>query len=56
MKDYKAIELYLDNDDAGDKYTNIVLENFENVTDCRAIFKGFKDYNEWFAVCELEVR
>lgn len=55
LKDYKAIELYLDNDDSGDKYTNIVLENFENVTDCRAIFKGFKDYSEWFSVCELEV-
>jgi DNA primase len=56
LKDYKAIELYLDNDDAGDKYTNIALENFQNSTDCRSIFRGFKDYNEWFSVCELEVR
>ncbi|EPE9900235.1 putative excision protein of mobilizable transposon TraP [Flavobacterium psychrophilum] len=56
LKDYKAIELYLDNDSAGDKYTNVVIENFENAVDCRAIFKGFKDYNEWFSVCELEVR
>jgi DNA primase len=56
LEEYKAIELYLDNDDAGDKYTNTVLENFQNSTDCRAIFKGFKDYNEWFSVCELEVR
>ncbi len=49
FNDYKSIELYLDNDDSGDKYTNIVLESFLNSTDCRAIFKGFKDYNE-FAV------
>ncbi len=55
LNEYKAIELYLDNDDAGTKHTNIVLENFENAVDCRAIFKGFKDYNEWFAVCQLEV-
>lgn len=56
LKDYKAIELFLDNDDAGDKYTNIVLENFENATDFRKLFYPFKDYNEWFSVCELEVR
>jgi hypothetical protein len=40
--------LYLDNDDAGDKYTNIVLENFQNAIDCRMIFKDYNDYNEWF--------
>ncbi|AIN72038.1 DNA primase [Flavobacterium psychrophilum FPG101] len=56
LENYDTIELYLDNDEAGDKHTNIVLENFENAVDCRAIFKGFKDYNEWFSVCELEVR
>ena len=56
LKDYKAIELYLDNDEAGDKYTNIIKEKFPNSVDCRHIFKGFKDFNEWFSVCELEVR
>ena len=47
LDDYEAIELFLDNDDAGDKYTNIVLENFQNATDCRVLYKDFKDYNEW---------
>lgn len=47
FNDYNSIELYLDNDDSGDKYTNIVLGSFRNSTDCRAIFKGFKDYNEF---------
>ena len=56
LKDYKAIELYLDNDEAGDKYTNMVKAMFENSVDCRSIFNGFKDFNEWFSVCELEVR
>ncbi|MCB6000073.1 toprim domain-containing protein [Flavobacterium psychrophilum] len=48
-------ELYLDNDEAGDKYTNIVLDNFENAIDCRAIFKDYKDYSEWFSLMQLEV-
>jgi hypothetical protein len=56
LKDYEAIEIYLDNDEAGNKYTNIIQENYKNSTDCRAIYRGFKDYNEWFSVCELEVR
>ena len=56
LKYYKAIELYLDNDEAGDKYTNMVKAMFENSVDYRHIFNGFKDFNEWFSVCELEVR
>ncbi|MEB3801742.1 toprim domain-containing protein [Flavobacterium columnare] len=55
LKNYKAIELYLDNDVMGDKYTNMITENFENSVDCRTLFKGFKDFNEWFSTCELEV-
>jgi DNA primase len=54
LKEYPTIELYLDNDGAGDKYTNIVLENFLNAIDCRIIFKNFKDYNEWFLTNKLE--
>ena len=56
LKEYELVKLYLDNDSAGDKHTNIVLENFENAVDCRGIFKGFKDYNEWWSTCELEVQ
>jgi Toprim-like/CHC2 zinc finger len=55
LKDYKAIELYLDLDEAGNKYTEITLENFENAVDCRAIFKGYKDYSEWYSIMQLEV-
>ena len=56
LKDYKVIELYLDNDPTGDKYSNLILESFQNSVDCRGLFNGFKDLNEWFSVCELEVR
>ncbi|SNB42721.1 putative excision protein of mobilizable transposon TraP [Flavobacterium psychrophilum] len=55
LENYDTIELYLDNDEAGDKHTNIVLDNFENAIDCRAIFKGYKDYSEWFSLMQLEV-
>ena len=30
-KDYELIELYLDNDDAGDKWTRFILDNFHIV-------------------------
>lgn len=54
LKNYKAIELYLDNDEAGNKYTELIFENFPNAIDCRIIFKDFKDFNEWFLNNKLE--
>lgn len=56
LEDYKTIELYLDNDFTGDKYTNTILESFQNSIDSRGIYKGFKDFNDWYSVFELEVR
>lgn len=47
LSDYDFIELYLDNDTTGDKYTSLVMEKFENAKDCRVLFHGFKDLNEW---------
>ena len=47
LENYYSIELYLDNDNAGNKYTTVVSKKFENVKDCRGVFQGFKDYNEW---------
>lgn len=55
LENYQTIELYLDNDTAGNKYTKIIKEAFPNSIDCREIFKGYKDLNEWFSICELEV-
>jgi Toprim-like/CHC2 zinc finger len=55
LNEYELIELYLDNDDAGDKYTKLILDNFHIVINYQSIYKGFKDYNDWFSVCELEV-
>ena len=55
LENYQTIELFLDNDTTGNKYTEIIKEAFQNSIDCRGIFKGYKDLNEWFSICELEV-
>lgn len=46
LSDYDFIELYLDNDTIGDKYTSLIMGKFKNVKDCRVLFHGFKDLNE----------
>ena len=46
LSDYDFIELYLDNDTTGDKYTSLIMGKFKNVKDCRVLFHGFKDLNE----------
>ncbi|KIA92478.1 hypothetical protein OA93_23360 [Flavobacterium sp. KMS] len=55
LKDYKVIELYLDNDTQGHKYTNVILGKFENAIDFIGFFYPFKDLNEWLLACNLEV-
>ena len=54
LNDYPAIELYLDNDEAGNKYTKLILENFPNAIDRRLIYNEFKDYNDWFLNYKLK--
>jgi hypothetical protein len=48
LGNYKTIELYLDNDTTGNKYTDIIKEAFQNSIDYRSFFKGYKDLNELF--------
>ncbi|WP_444626367.1 toprim domain-containing protein [Flavobacterium columnare] len=47
LSNYEEIELYFDNDAAGDLYTKSTQEKFKNAKDCRAFYKDFKDLNEW---------
>lgn len=56
LENYQTIELYLDNDTTGNKYTEIIKEAFQNSIDYRGFFKGYKDLNEWFWICELEIK
>lgn len=46
LNKYTRIELYLDNDGTGDKYSNLLLEKFENAIDCRSQYHNYKDLNE----------
>ena len=47
LNQYTRIELYLDNDGTGDKYSNLLLEKFENAIDCRSQYHNYKDLNEY---------
>jgi 5S rRNA maturation endonuclease (ribonuclease M5) len=47
LKNYKKIELYFDNDEAGNRAVETLKKEFENVEDDRILYKDFKDLNEW---------
>ncbi|MCW1149138.1 toprim domain-containing protein [Flavobacterium lacisediminis] len=47
LSNYEEIELYFDNDAAGDLYTKSTQEKFKNAKDSRVFYKDFKDLNEW---------
>lgn len=47
LSNYDEIELYFDNDTAGNSHTKSTQEKFKNAKDCRAFYKDFKDLNEW---------
>lgn len=53
LSNYTAIELYLDNDEAGDKYTRLILNQFSTAKDCRTMYNGFKDLNEYHMSASL---
>ena len=46
-KNYKKIELYFDNDEAGNRAVETLKKEFENVEDDRILYKDFKDLNDW---------
>ncbi len=46
FKKYKTVELYLDNDQSGNNYSEKLLQNYTNVIDRSGFYKGFKDLNE----------
>ena len=46
LEKYKVIELYLDNDGAGDKYTKLITERFPEAKDERFRYLKYNDLNE----------
>jgi len=46
FKNYREVELYLDNDQAGNKNRKILLQNYKITKDKSELFQGYKDLNE----------
>lgn len=48
MQEHQKVFLYLDNDNTGDKYTNLALTTEKNkFYDERHLYKGYNDLNDW---------
>ena len=54
LGNYKLIELYLDNDEAGNKYTEMIISQFIQAKDFRQTYFGRKDLNEF--LCEKHLQ
>ena len=44
---YEKVELYLDNDEAGNRAVEIISSEIQNAKDCRVLYSDFKDLNEY---------
>lgn len=47
VENYENIELYFDNDDAGNRAVQIIGNENRNAEDCRVLYSDFKDLNDW---------
>ncbi len=47
LGNYKNIELYFDNDEAGTRAVEMIKNDLKNAEDCRVLYSGFKDLNDW---------
>ena len=47
LGNYQNIELYFDNDNAGNRAVEIIKNENKNAKDCRALHSNFKDLNDW---------
>ena len=47
LENYEKVELYFDNDEAGDRVVEMIENENKNVEDCRVLYSGFKDSNDW---------
>lgn len=56
LEKYENIELYFDNDQAGNRAIDIISDVLHNVKDCRALYSNFKDLNEYLSKKTEEVQ
>lgn len=54
LMNYTSIELYLDNDDAGNNYTELIRKQFEQAVDCRKLYREYEDLNDWLKAIVLK--
>ena len=47
LGNYENIELYFDNDEAGNRAVEIIRNENQNAEDCRVLYSDFKDLNDW---------
>ena len=47
IENYENIELYFDNDEAGNRGIEMIKNENKNVEDCRVLYSDFKDLNDW---------
>ncbi|WP_407532138.1 toprim domain-containing protein [Elizabethkingia miricola] len=47
IENYENIELYFDNDEAGDRAVEMIKNENKNAEDCRVLYSDFKDLNDW---------
>ena len=47
LGNYENIELYFDNDEAGNRAIEMIKNENKNAEDCRVLYSDFKDLNDW---------
>lgn len=47
LRIYQNIELYFDNDDAGNRAVEMIKTENQSAEDCRILYSDFKDLNDW---------
>lgn len=56
LENYKSIELYFDNDEAGNRAVEILKNELNNAEDGRVFYQNFKDLNEYLIQQTNEVQ
>jgi hypothetical protein len=47
LENYEKIDLYFDNDEAGNRAVEIIKNEKIEAEDCRVLYSDFKDLNDW---------
>ena len=56
LGNYENIELYFDNDEAGNRAVKMLKNELENIEDCRVLYSDLKDLNEYLIQQTNEVQ